>query len=120
MDLVCISHLRWNFVWQRPQHLLSRLGQQHRVLFVEEPVAVKGLATPRLEVREEPNNVTVIHLLQPVEQERWIGHSDALTALTYQELLRDYLKSVGSTGSERLMWLPRWAGTLRKRSRINC
>jgi glycosyltransferase involved in cell wall biosynthesis len=32
------SHLRWDFVWQRPQQLLSRLSRTNRVLFVEEPV----------------------------------------------------------------------------------
>jgi glycosyltransferase involved in cell wall biosynthesis len=38
MDIVCFSHLRWNFVYQRPQHLLSRFAAGHRVYFVEEPV----------------------------------------------------------------------------------
>jgi UDP-galactopyranose mutase len=37
-DLVVASHLRWSFVWQRPQQLLSRLSRHHRILFVEEPV----------------------------------------------------------------------------------
>lgn len=37
-DLVCLSHLRWDFVYQRPQHLLSRFARQRRVFFVEEPV----------------------------------------------------------------------------------
>ena len=33
--LVCFSHLRWDFVWQRPQHLLSRAAKQYRVLVIE-------------------------------------------------------------------------------------
>src|ERR671912_376468 len=37
-DLVCLSHLRWDFVYQRPQHLLSRCAAGRRVFFVEEPV----------------------------------------------------------------------------------
>src|SRR5580704_10528038 len=37
-DLICLSHLRWNFVFQRPQHLMSRFAQDRRVFFVEEPV----------------------------------------------------------------------------------
>jgi len=37
-DLVCFSHLRWDFVYQRPQHLMSRFGSERRVFFVEEPV----------------------------------------------------------------------------------
>ena len=32
------SHLRWDFVWQRPQQILSRLAQHHPILFVEEPI----------------------------------------------------------------------------------
>ncbi|MBK6004955.1 glycosyltransferase family 1 protein [Ramlibacter ginsenosidimutans] len=36
--LVVFSHLRWNFVYQRPQHILSRLAQQWPVVFIEEPI----------------------------------------------------------------------------------
>src|SRR5207248_11183125 len=38
IDLVCLSHLRWDFVYQRPQHLLSRFARERRVFFVEEPI----------------------------------------------------------------------------------
>ena len=37
-DIVCFSHLRWNFVYQRPQHLIGRFARESRVLFVEEPI----------------------------------------------------------------------------------
>ena len=37
-DLVCFSHLRWNFVFQRPQHLMTRWARAHRVFFFEEPI----------------------------------------------------------------------------------
>src|SRR5687767_14068664 len=37
-DLIVFSHLRWNFVWQRPQHLLTRMADSRRVCFIEEPV----------------------------------------------------------------------------------
>lgn len=37
-DVVCFSHLRWNFVFQRPQHLLSRWAKEARVFYIEEPV----------------------------------------------------------------------------------
>jgi glycosyltransferase involved in cell wall biosynthesis len=36
-DLVVFSHLRWTGVWQRPQHLISRIGRGRRTWFVEEP-----------------------------------------------------------------------------------
>jgi UDP-galactopyranose mutase len=38
IDLICMSHLRWGFVFQRPQHLMSRFARTRRVFFVEEPV----------------------------------------------------------------------------------
>jgi hypothetical protein len=36
--LICFSHLRWNFVFQRPQHLLTRASTTHNVIYLEEPV----------------------------------------------------------------------------------
>lgn len=36
-DLVCFSHLRWNFVFQRPNHLMQRFARERRVFFIEEP-----------------------------------------------------------------------------------
>ncbi len=41
MDLLCFSHLRWDFVFQRPQHLLSRAARRMRVFFFEEPMWVE-------------------------------------------------------------------------------
>lgn len=41
-NLICLSHLRWNFVYQRPQHLLSRAVQTWKTFFIEEPVIDKG------------------------------------------------------------------------------
>ncbi len=37
-DLICFSHLRWHFVTQRPQHLLSLAAQDRRVFYWEEPI----------------------------------------------------------------------------------
>lgn len=38
MDFICLSHIRWNFVYQRPQHLLNRFAVNNRVFVIEEPV----------------------------------------------------------------------------------
>lgn len=35
-DLVCLSHPRWDFVYQRPRRLLNRFAREHRVFVVEE------------------------------------------------------------------------------------
>jgi UDP-galactopyranose mutase len=50
-DLLCFSHLRWNFVFQRPQHLMSRFGRERRVFYVEEPIFENALDTPYWEER---------------------------------------------------------------------
>jgi UDP-galactopyranose mutase len=57
-DLVCLSHLRWDFVTQRPQHLLSRCAREGRVFFVEEPIFDSGSA--RLEIGERDSGVWVV------------------------------------------------------------
>jgi UDP-galactopyranose mutase len=58
VDLVCFSHLRWDFVFQRPQHLLTRCAKNRRVFFIEEPVYCNG--SMRLEVREAEAGVHVV------------------------------------------------------------
>ena len=64
-DVVCLSHLRWEWVtWQRPQHLLSRLARDRRVFYFEEPVAVDD-GPARLAVREPTDNVWVATPLVP-------------------------------------------------------
>ena len=57
-DLVCFSHLRWDFVYQRPQHLLTRCARDRRVFFVEEPIYGNG--SMRLDVREAEAGVYVV------------------------------------------------------------
>ncbi|MBE2270530.1 MAG: glycosyltransferase family 1 protein, partial [Anaerolinea sp.] len=93
-DLICVSHLRWDFVWQRPQHLLARFARQFRVLYVEEPITVEGSGQPLLEIfpGQKSTNVTVARLAQPVSAHRWIGHGDPLTTQVYCERLLDYLE----------------------------
>jgi UDP-galactopyranose mutase len=55
LPLVVFSHLRWNFVYQRPQHLLSRLAAHRRILFIEEPLHQPGVPPSWELARPEPN-----------------------------------------------------------------
>jgi len=58
-DLICFSHLRWDFVYQRPQHLLSRAARQGRVFYFEEPVFTS--LPDQLWIKLDPvNQVTVV------------------------------------------------------------
>jgi len=56
-DVICLSHLRWNFVYQRPQHLMTRCAAERRVFFVEEPEYAPGVR-PHLRI-ERSGRVTV-------------------------------------------------------------
>jgi hypothetical protein len=58
-DLLCFSHLRWDFVFQRPNHLMSRAARGRRVVYVEEPVPVPGAAQAELRA-EERHGVEVV------------------------------------------------------------
>jgi glycosyltransferase involved in cell wall biosynthesis len=57
--LLCFSHLRWHFVFQRPQHLMTRFAKSMRVFFHEEPV-FGDVAHPVLERHETGAGVTII------------------------------------------------------------
>lgn len=57
-DLVSFSHLRWDFVYQRPQHLLTRCARDRRVFFIEEPIF--GGGSMRLDVREGEAGVRIV------------------------------------------------------------
>lgn len=71
--LLCFSHLRWNFVFQRPQHLMSRFSRKMDVVFWEEPVEIAANETAYLQVREAqdaPNvRVVVPHLPQGMPED---------------------------------------------------
>ncbi|MEH1849300.1 MAG: UDP-galactopyranose mutase [Nostoc sp.] len=58
-DIVCLSHLRWNFVYQRPQHILSRCAQGKRVFFIEEPIFSQE-PSGRLNVSQDDSGVVVV------------------------------------------------------------
>jgi glycosyltransferase involved in cell wall biosynthesis len=68
-DLVVHSHLRWDGVFQRPHHIISRLARRHRVAFVEEPIFLEDSSGVRLETRLEPPNITVVQPFLPPQTE---------------------------------------------------
>jgi glycosyltransferase involved in cell wall biosynthesis len=78
-ELVVLSHLRWDWVWQRPQHLVSRIGAGRRTWFVEEPLPVAGLAAPRLRTADA-GAVTRVWLEVPGEPGTHVGFGDPRAA----------------------------------------
>ena len=55
--LIVQSHLRWDFVWQRPQQIFSRIAEHQPVLFVEEPLFLDDVSAPRLDISVPRANV---------------------------------------------------------------
>jgi glycosyltransferase involved in cell wall biosynthesis len=80
-DLVCFSHLRWNFVYQRPQHLLSRFAKNYRVFFIEEPIH-DGSGENRLDVNSPVDNVWVVvpHFQRGLSEDVQVGLEKELLA----------------------------------------
>ncbi|MCA1992448.1 MAG: NAD(P)-binding protein, partial [Coleofasciculus sp. S288] len=104
-DLVCVSHLRWNFVFQRPQHLLTRFAQGRRVFFIEEPVFIlDSPVSPRtskgiegvgwLDVTRHESGVWVVvpHLQEGLSEEKAIAAQQVLLDnLFAEQKIRKYI-----------------------------
>ena len=59
--LICFSHLRWNFVFQRPQHVMTRLARTYQVIYFEEPVWIGRDDLARLDYQHcADSGVTVV------------------------------------------------------------
>jgi glycosyltransferase involved in cell wall biosynthesis len=58
-NLLCFSHLRWDFVFQRPQHLLTRFSQELNVFFLEEPIFDSSTA-PSLKQEKKSATLTIL------------------------------------------------------------
>lgn len=58
--LICFSHLRWDFVFQRPQHLMTRFAQDRRVIFWEETVSSPPGSPPRLDSHVCPDSGVIV------------------------------------------------------------
>ncbi len=71
-EIIVFSHLRWDFVYQRPQHLLSRLASSRRVIFIEEPIVDENSA-PHWEKKNPRENLLVC---RPHTPSRSRGYSD--------------------------------------------
>ena len=94
-SLLCFSHLRWDFVFQRPQHLMSRAAKNWRVFFVEEPVFSDEIRKPELIVRQQENPdtlfIVVPHFPQgfnPADVNKVL--QDMLARLTFDFRIEDF------------------------------
>jgi UDP-galactopyranose mutase len=95
--LLCLSHLRWDLVLQRPQHLLTRAAQDWHVLYFEEPRFEPPAADlPRLERRDVAPGVEVVVPVLPY----WDGVPGSVERM--QRPLLDTLLT--ETGQPDVIW----------------
>ncbi|HTE26075.1 glycosyltransferase family protein [Flavitalea sp.] len=94
MDIVCFCHLRWDFVYQRPQHLLSRFAKRCRVFVVEEPVFTDQPSYLNVSNRDEHLFIITPHLSNRAPG---IDHLQA-----QRELLSPYFRNLGL--KEFILW----------------
>jgi UDP-galactopyranose mutase len=96
--LIVFSHLRWDFVFQRPQHLFTRMAAYRRILYIEEPVYEPG-RTPGWECRDVSANVRVCLPQTNVETP---GFCNA-QAPALRQLVDELLRAEGLT--DYVVWL---------------
>ncbi|WP_197076897.1 glycosyltransferase family 1 protein [Hymenobacter terrenus] len=96
-DLVCFAHLHWDFVWQRPQHLLSRFAQYGRVFYVEDAFYHNDdLIEPHIEIKERQNGVkvVVVHLPQRLRHDEAASDQaqfEVLSQFFHQQSITKYV-----------------------------
>jgi UDP-galactopyranose mutase len=86
-DVLCLSHLRWNFVFQRPQHLMTRCARERRVFFIEEPIVLPAVK-PQLSI-ETQGAVNIVVPQLPA------GLTSAARTATLRALLDDLIEAAG-------------------------
>ena len=92
--IIVFCHLRWDFVFQRPQQLLTRLAEHYEIIMVEEPIRHDG--ADFLKKTLVAPNVTVC---QPHTSAHAVGfHDDQIP------LLRPLLADLVSDGEDPVVW----------------
>ncbi len=115
--LVCFSHLRWDFVFQRPQHLMERFARAGRVTCWEEPVDAPDAAQPHLRVEVQASSAGVVRAV-PVLPADLVGPRREAALRT---LLDEYLDAQGPSAAPTAFWYytPMMLGFSRERVRAS-
>jgi glycosyltransferase involved in cell wall biosynthesis len=99
LTLLCLSHLKWNHVWQRPQQLMSRFAERCRVLYVDPPEIVAGNHPPFFEDLLNEHGVGVLRPVFPAGLLDTPGH-------TYKDFWQQLLPSVlDLAGPDTIFWV---------------
>jgi glycosyltransferase involved in cell wall biosynthesis len=92
-DIICLSHLRWDFVYQRPQHLLSRFARRARVFFFEEPIFSDKPTRLDISRREDNLFVVVPHISHSDKKNRNVAdiQREMLSGLIDGNSIKDFV-----------------------------
>ncbi|KPH14823.1 glycosyltransferase [Chryseobacterium sp. ERMR1:04] len=86
--LLCFSHLSWNFVYQRPQHLLTRFSKEYQVFYIEEP-KIGDSDTYKVNIQ---NGICIVELLVTTQDETTNGRIINLIDKLLEEYnIEDYI-----------------------------
>src|SRR3569833_3025633 len=96
--ILVLSHLRWDFVYQLPQHLMAGLAATHRILYIEEPILSES-GKPEWSFQEALPNITVCRPHTPCEARGF--HPEQTPWL--KQLLRDLLQEQAL--AEYVLWI---------------
>src|SRR4051794_13064034 len=96
-ELIVLSHLRWEWVWQRPQHLISRIGRDCVTWFVEEP-SPSDVGRPRLSLENDGG-----------VRRAWLDIPECPPPGFTEDLMPQYCEGLsdllGPSSGERVVWL---------------
>src|ERR1041385_6648295 len=89
LPILVHCHLCWDWVWQRPQQFISRLSQNHKVLFIETIGPDPQLAAPYARFRAAENfpNITLLRLQFPT----WCWNEGAYVDRERRRLVKEFL-----------------------------
>jgi UDP-galactopyranose mutase len=90
-DILCLSHLRWDYVFQRPHHLMTRFAREQRVFYFEEPEldAPDPYLSVRVDSRTPALRIVTPHLPPSTPES---GFAEGETADQLELLLGDFMQ----------------------------
>ena len=103
--IVVHCHLRWSFVWQRPQQIHARLAREHPVLFIEEPEIAAAGERPRLLLEEPCPGVTVARPRIPAAMAAGGTHDEETEAIVGGLLVEALAGPLGRRFAAAVQWL---------------
>src|SRR6201989_562648 len=89
--LLCFSHLRWDFVYQRPQHLISRFAKQYTVYFIEEPELRTKTDGYHIKLTKENVKVVTPHLKDDTEVNKIERLKNIIDAFIKEQQIKNYI-----------------------------